>query len=62
MSKLRFNSKRIDKVLDEMERLLEEIEQSQLTPHEKDFLMNIYRDNLDNVGRNLKFQINNLGS
>ena len=59
-SKLKLNSKRIDKVLDEMEKLLEEIENSQLSQNEKDFLINIYKENLDNIGRNLKFQINNI--
>jgi hypothetical protein len=43
-----------------MERLFDEIEASQLTQNEKDFLVNIYKENLDNIERNLKFQINNL--
>lgn len=61
VSKLKLNSKRIDKVLAEMERLLQEIEGSQLSQSEKDFLMGVYRENLDNIGRNLKFQLNSLG-
>lgn len=61
MSKLKLNSKRIDKVLVEMERLLEEINGSQLSQSEKDFLLGVYRENLDNIGRNLKFQLNSLG-
>jgi len=44
-----------------MERLLEDIENSELSQSEKDFLMNIYRENLDNIGRNLKFQLNSMG-
>lgn len=44
-----------------MDKLLDEIESSQLSQNEKDFLVNIYKENLDNIGRNLKFQINNLG-
>ena len=48
-------------MLVEMEKLLDEINGSQLSQSEKDFLLGVYRENLDNIGRNLKFQLNSLG-
>ena len=61
VSKIKLNSKKIGRVLQEMESLLEEIENSPLRKNEKDLLLTIYKDNIDNISRNLKFQIANLG-
>ena len=61
VSKIKLNSKRIDRVLKDMEHLLEEIESSPLRRNEKEVILNIYKDNVDNISRNLKFQISNFG-
>ena len=60
ISKLQLNTKRIDKILDEMGNILDEIENTPLKADEKKYLLSVYRENLDNIGRNIRFQISNM--
>lgn len=55
LNKLRINTKRIKKILDEMEMAYKKIGTAKLKREDKDYLIRVYHDNLDNLNRNLKF-------
>jgi hypothetical protein len=62
IGKLKLNTRRVERLLDEMESLLQEIENARIRPEEKAYLMSVYRENVENVNRNLKFQLSNIAS
>jgi hypothetical protein len=62
IGKLRLNTKRVERMLDELEELLAEIERSRLKPEEKAYLLSVYRESVENVNRNIKFQLSNIAS
>ena len=62
IGKLKLNTRRVERLLDEMEQLLQEIESSRIRPEEKAYLLSVYRENVENVNRNLKFQLSNIAS
>lgn len=55
LNKLRINTKRIKKILDDIEVQYEKIGGTRLKKEDKDYLIRVYYDNLDNLNRNLKF-------
>ncbi|KAL4456091.1 hypothetical protein ABPG74_014052 [Tetrahymena malaccensis] len=61
LNKLRINTKRIKKILDEMESAYKKIGEAKLKREDKDYLIRVYHDNLDNLNRNLKFQLTTMG-
>jgi len=62
IGKLKLNTKRVERMLDELEQLLDEIEKSRIKPEEKAYLLSVYRENVENVNRNIKFQLSNITS
>ena len=57
MSKIRVNGKKIDKILNEMEKVSMEIEESDLPHNEKKYLGKMMKDNLESIARSIKIQL-----
>jgi hypothetical protein len=55
IGKLRLNTNKLDKMIDEMDNLLEEIDTSKMTNDEKIYLFTVFRENVDNISRNIQF-------
>lgn len=57
ISKIKRNGKKVDLILDEIDKVFEEVKESELSANEKMFLNNMLRENLESIGRNIKLQI-----
>ena len=55
IGKLKLNTKRVERMLEEMDLLLDEIDKSRIKPDEKAYLLSVYRENVENISRNIKF-------
>lgn len=55
IGKLKLNAKRVERMLDEMNTILEEIDTSHIKYDEKIYLLAVYKENVDNISRNIKF-------
>lgn len=62
IGKLKLNTRRVERMLEEMDQLLDEIDKSRIKADEKAYLLSVYRENIENVSRNIKFQLSNIAS
>ncbi|CAD8150420.1 unnamed protein product [Paramecium pentaurelia] len=62
ISKLNLYMRRIDRMLEDLDLMADEIENANITINEKEYLLNVLRENIDNISRNVKFQISNMES
>ncbi|CAK84973.1 unnamed protein product (macronuclear) [Paramecium tetraurelia] len=62
ISKLNLFMRRIDRMLEDLDLMADEIENANITINEKEYLLNVLRENIDNISRNVKFQISNMES
>lgn len=47
--------RRIDRMLDDLDVMADEIENANIKINEKEYLLNVLRENIDNISRNVKF-------
>lgn len=47
--------KRIDKMLEDLDLIADEIDNADIKQAEKQYLLNVLRENIDNISRNVKF-------
>lgn len=62
IAKLNLSSKRVDRILSELDQITEEIEKAHLKYDEKVYLLHYMRENVDNLSRNIKYQISTMES
>lgn len=55
LNKLKINTRRIKKILDEMDLSYKKVGEINLKREDREYLLRVYHDNLDNLNRNLKF-------
>lgn len=55
IGKLKLNANKLDKMIDEMDTLLEEIDKSKMTNDDKIYLFTVFRENVDNISKNIQF-------
>lgn len=61
-SKLKINGKRIDKILGEIDKLKNEVKQSELSAAEKKYINGILKESLESVSHSLKLQLNKMNT
>lgn len=47
--------RRVDRMLDDLDLMTEEIENANITVSEKEYLLNVLRENIDNLSRHVKY-------
>jgi hypothetical protein len=47
--------RRVDRMLDDLDLMTEEIENANITVIEKEYLLNVLRENIDNLSRHVKY-------
>ena len=52
---MKLNTIRVEKMIEDMDKLLDDIEKSTFKNDEKVYLLTVYRENLDNISRNIQF-------
>ena len=55
IAKMKLNTKRVEKMISEMDVLLDDIEKSVFKHEDKVYLLTVYKENVDNISRNIKF-------